>query len=630
MSDSEKINIVLNEIQSVYGLTENTKNMLKDNIIKRASMYNGITPNINPEESSVIINPTSTVDVFLNRLVNNIRVYNLSNSYTSPNQLVDKGTYTDGSQTLRLESYNSIKDSIIDKFNSKGVSISNEQLDICVRKVFNHEIGHALQHSFKGNDGMINNNYNIVVSNLAQKYPNMFQVPNKIQIQQINGGVKPKESNIYSKLDKQSTLLDEIFNESEALEISNMKNSQFEYNMKHGNKKIYNYDSSNYKITSYGNMMKIIMGNEKTYRAMYEDSDIIYNFFDQFKDISKEVFKTNDTTTPMHAILIGFDHVRNKSNMDVANDLDLFFTKCLEKRVYHDLKNPNISSEEISRITNYIEKFQNQMIKSPHNNLQQEIIINNIKELTKKRSNELNKEELVVNKENKINIKNSENFMPKENLNKSQEITNQTNLSNQKKEDYEIMIDFVYNACNELSNKKYDGNRKKLLQDLLNIYRETLKEMSTEDEFKYVSNKFFSKINSTVAGMAIYEDLYNIFIYEKNKKLGKTKSDVYNDTIIQIIQSLEQTYDILINKYNRLIKDKQESKRPIDDYDVSRLFKQFSNLKKDFDDKRIMAKYVELNKFDTFYDIIQNIDIHVDKLKKYQNYMEESTTRMSL
>ena len=59
-----------------------------------------------------------------------------------------------------------------DKFNNKGVSISNEQLDICVRKVFNHEIGHALQHSFKGNDGMINNNYNIVVSNLVQKYPN--------------------------------------------------------------------------------------------------------------------------------------------------------------------------------------------------------------------------------------------------------------------------------------------------------------------------------------------------------------------------------------------------------------------------------------------------------------------------
>jgi len=106
MSDSEKINIVLNEIQSVYGLTENTKNMLKDNIIKRASMYNGITPNINPEESSVIINPTSTVDVFLNRLVNNIRVYNLSNSYTPPNQLGNKGDYAGGSQTLGLESYN--------------------------------------------------------------------------------------------------------------------------------------------------------------------------------------------------------------------------------------------------------------------------------------------------------------------------------------------------------------------------------------------------------------------------------------------------------------------------------------------------------------------------------------------
>ena len=477
MSDLEKIDIVLNEVQSVYGLTENTKNMLKDNIIKRASMYNGITPNINPEESSIIINPTSTVDVFLNRLVNNIRVYNLSNSYTPPNQLGNKGDYAGGSQTLGLESYNSIKDSVKYKFNNKGVSISNEQLDICVRKVFNHEIGHALQHSFKGNDGMINNNYNIVVSNLAQKYPNMFQIPNKIPIQQINGGVKPKGSNIYSKLDKQSTLLDEIFNESEALEISNMKNSQFEYNMKHGNKKIYNYDSSNYKITSYGNMMKIIMGNEKTYRAMYEDSDIIYKFFDQFKDISKEVFKTNDTTTPMKAILIGLDEVRNKSNMDVANDLDLFFTKCLEKRVRHDLKNPNISNEEISRITNYIEKFQNQMIKSPNNNLQQEIIVNNLKELTKKRSNELNNENHVVNSEPKIDINKNKT---KENLN-----------------DYRYCLTQIENIMNlRKQGNTFTENEKKEMTGRIFYYEGYLvKNIKTREDFEMAVKEVVSKFN---------------------------------------------------------------------------------------------------------------------------------------
>lgn len=507
MSDLEKINIVLNEIQSVYGLTENTKNMLKDNIIKRASMYNGITPNINPEESSIIINPTSTVDVFLNRLVNNIRVYNLSNSYTPPNQLGNKGDYAGGSQTLGLESYNSIKDSVKDKFNNKGVSISNEQLDICVRKVFNHEIGHALQHSFKGNDGMINNNYNIVVSNLAQKYPNMFQVPNKIQIQQINGGVKPKESNIYSKLDKQSTLLDEIFNESEALEISNMKNSQFEYNMKHGNKKIYNYDSSNYKITSYGNMMKIIMGNEKTYRAMYEDSDIIYKFFDQFKDISKEVFKTNDTTTPMHAILIGFDHVRNKSNMDVANDLDLFFTKCLEKRVYHDLKNPNISNEEISRITNYIEKFQNQMIKSPNNNLQQEIIINNLKELTKKRSNELNNENHVVNSEPKIDI-NKNKTKTKENLN-----------------DYRYCLTQIENIMNlRKKGNTFTDNEKKEMTGRIFYYEGYLvKNIKTREDFELAVKEVVSKFNGDnferKIQLNILQDLQEK--YKKNFKVEK-------------------------------------------------------------------------------------------------------------
>ena len=530
MSDSEKINIVLNEIQSVYGLTENTKNMLKDNIIKRASMYNGITPNINPEESSVIINPTSTVDVFLNRLVNNIRVYNLSNTYTPPSQLGNKGDYAGGSQTLGLESYNSIKDSVKDKFNNKGISISNEQLDICVRKVFNHEIGHALQHSFKGNDGMINNNYNIVVSNLAQKYPNMFQVPNKIQIQQINGGVKPKENNIYSKLDKQSTLLDEIFNESEALEISNMKNSQFEYNMKHGNKKIYNYDSSNYKITSYGNMMKIIMGNEKTYRAMYEDSDIIYKFFDQFKDISKEVFKTNDTTTPMHAILIGFDHVRNKSNMDVANDLDLFFTKCLEKRVYHDLKNPNISNDEINRINNYIENFQNQMIRSSNNSLQQEIIINNLKELTKKRSNELNNENHVVNSETKIEIKNNET---NENLN-----------------DYRYCLTQIENIMNlRKQGNTFTENEKKEMTGRIFYYEGYLvKNIKTREDFEMAVKEVVSKFNGDnferKIQLNILQDLQKKYKKTINVELKpeKTQLEQFLGELRKEVNSIRQEY----------------------------------------------------------------------------------------
>ena len=319
--------------------------------------------------------------------------------------------------------------------------------------------------------------YNIVVSNLAQKYPNMFQVPNKIQIQQINGGVKPKENNIYSKLDKNSTLLDEIFNESEALEISNMKTSQFEYNMKHGDKKIYNYDSSNYKITSYGNMMKIIMGNEKTYRAMYEDSDIIYKFFDQFKDISKEVFKTNDTTTPLHAILIGLDHVRNNSNMDVANDLDLFFTKCLEKRVYHDLKNPNISNDEINRINNYIENFQNQMIRSSNNSLQQEIIINNLKELTKKRSNELNNENHVVNSEPKIEINKNKT---KENLN-----------------DYRYCLTQIENIMNlRKQGNTFTENEKKEMTGRIFYYEGYLvKNIKTREDFEMAVKEVVSKFN---------------------------------------------------------------------------------------------------------------------------------------
>ena len=59
MSDSEKINIVLNEIQSVYGLTENTKNMLEIDVFA-SDLYESIvtemfkTPFINELQQSMI------------------------------------------------------------------------------------------------------------------------------------------------------------------------------------------------------------------------------------------------------------------------------------------------------------------------------------------------------------------------------------------------------------------------------------------------------------------------------------------------------------------------------------------------------------------------------------------------
>lgn len=536
MSDLEKIEVVLNEIQNAYGLTDSVKNILKDNIIKRASMYNGITPNINGEEASIIVNPSSIVDIFLNRLVNNIREYKIGNTYIPSSQLTNKGDYADLKQTLTVENFNAIRESIKDKFDSRGIQISNERLNICVRKVFNHEIGHALQHSFKGNDGLFNNNYNMVVSSLARKYPNIFKMPDKLAIKKIHGGVKANDNSNYSRFLEGNKLLDEIFNESEAMEISNMKDAQVSYNMKFGNKKIYNYDSSNYKITSYGIMMKIIMGKIKTYRAMYEDSAVIYDFFDQFKDISKEVFKTNDTTMPMQAILNGLDKVRNDSNMDVANDLDLFFTKCLEKRVHHDLRNPNMSVQEIDRITDYIETFENQMIKSPNNNLQQEVIINSLKELVKKQNNEINiensiEENIIDNTQNTINIGNSEQ---KENL-----------------DDYKYCLEQIENIINLRRRKKdySDEEKRKLTGKIFYYEGYMINGLKNEKDIEVVLEEVVSKFDGDAFEKKIQSDIlrdlqekYQKDFSEKSKLEEKTQLEKFLGELRREVNDIQQKY----------------------------------------------------------------------------------------
>ena len=559
MSDLEKIEVVLNEIQNAYGLTDSVKNILKDNIIKRASMYNDITPNINGEEASIIINPSSIIDIFLNRLVNNIREYKISNTYIPSSQLTNKGDYADLKQTLTVENFNAIRESIKDKFDSRGIQISNERLNICVRKVFNHEIGHALQHSFKGNDGLFNNNYNIVVSNLSRKYPNIFKMPDKSAIQKIHGGVKANGNNNYSRFLEGNKLLDEIFNESEALEISNMKDAQVSYNMKFGNKKIYNYDSSNYKITSYGIMMKIIMGKTKTYRAMYEDSAIIYDFFDQFKDISKEVFKTDDTTMPMQAILNGLDKIRNDSNMDVANDLDLFFTKCLEKRVYHDLRNPNMTVQEIDRITDYIETFENQMIKSPNNNLQQEVIINSLKELVKKRNNEINRENsieenIIDNTQNTINIGNSEQ---KENL-----------------DDYKYCLEQIENIINLRRHKKdySDEEKRKLTGKIFYYEGYMINGLKNEKDIEVVLEDVVSKFDGDAFEKRIQSDILRD-LQEKYQKDFSVKSKLEEKTQLeQFLGELRREVNDIQQKYRKMFFTEYDS----DEQDV--LMRRISNI----------------------------------------------------
>lgn len=393
MNFEQKLDIVINEITSVYNLNNEQANLIKQNIIKRVKMYRNISPNFTNDEVKIVANSSDIGDFFINRLVTNIRNYDFDQTYNRDNTL--KGAYTSKNQALYVGNYKFIEYITLDKLKNRIQNVDTEMLRKASLNVFNHELGHALQTSFKGKYGNNDNKYMQLINNLSTKYPNEFklqateEVLNTMQKGMIvtRKDDKSKDArNFYSK-NAYITHLDEIFNEDEALRITGVNQPQFSYDMGNGfSKNIYNYQSSNYKITSYGKMMKIIMGEKLTFKAMYEDSIVAYEFFDQFKDISDKIYHGKP---PMFNILESLNKIKSESSLNESLKLDLFLTICLQRRVAHDLKNPNLTQDDIDKIKNYTSEFNSQMTKNPNLVTQQVQIISNIKNMISKKEKQL-------------------------------------------------------------------------------------------------------------------------------------------------------------------------------------------------------------------------------------------------
>ena len=393
MNFEQKLNIVINEIRTVYNLSNEQASLIKHNIISRVKMYQSAHPDFINDETKIVANSSDIGDFFINRLVNNIRNYDFDETYNKDNTL--KGAYTSKEQSIYIGNYKFIEDITLDKLQNRIHNVDNETLRKASLNVFNHELGHALQTSFKGNYGNNDNKYVQLINNLSAKYPNTFKLQsNGEMLTTIQEGMKATRKNDKSKDAREfyaknayTTHLDEIFNEDEALRVTGVNKPQFSYDMGNGfSKNIYNYQSSNYKITSYGRMMKIVMGEELTFKAMYEDSIVAYEFFDQFKDISDKVYHGKP---PMFNILNSLNKIKSETSLDESLKLDLFLTACLQKRVAHDLRNSNLTQDSINQIKNYVSEFSSQMNKNPNLVTQQDQIISSINNMISEKEKQL-------------------------------------------------------------------------------------------------------------------------------------------------------------------------------------------------------------------------------------------------
>lgn len=158
MSFEEKLDIVLKEIANIHGLSAGEVNILKRNAVTRYNMYKDIKPNINKEETTFLKNTSDFGDVLINRLINNIRTYSLSRQFDS--NINTKGSYTAKNQELKLESPASIKAVTMNKLSGRIPNVSEETIQKCVVKVFDHELGHVFQRAFTGEVGYRDSKFN--------------------------------------------------------------------------------------------------------------------------------------------------------------------------------------------------------------------------------------------------------------------------------------------------------------------------------------------------------------------------------------------------------------------------------------------------------------------------------------
>ncbi len=612
MNFEKKLNIVINEIVSVYNLSTEQANLIRQNIIRRVKIYQNVNPDFNNNETKIVVNSSDIGDFFINRLVNNIRNYDFDQTYNKDNTL--KGAYTSKDQSLYIGNYKFIEDITLDKLQNRIHNVDNETLRKASLNVFNHELGHALQTSFKGMYGNDDNKYRQLINNLNTKYPNYFKLQSTnemLTIRQAGMKVirkddKSKDARDFYAKNAYAIYLDEIFNEDEALRVTGVNKSQFLYNMGNGFKKnIYNYQSSNYKITSYGKMMKIVMGENLAFKAMYENSIVAYEFFDQFKMVSDKIYQGKP---PMFNILNSLNKIKNESSLEESQKLDLFLTICLQKKVAHDLKNPNLTQTDITRIKNYISEFNNQMTKNPNLITEQDKIISNIKNMV------IEREKQVIDINQNANIKKY----------------SQMNQEDKKKKDF----NYYFNEMIKVVQRYYPNNqmseeqKKQLIGEI--FYNETylIESLNNEDELEQIMTRSIYELSHNEMQIR----LQNIILTEIQEKYKKLHSEIKTQKQTEIKKEINQInndkdFSRLIGQLRNKLDKAQEayhimmSDGYIDDKELATLIVINNKLINDgYTLKKLATNPNDIKKINV---IISNLEEQQKKMNTMQSGIEE-------
>lgn len=382
--DKQKINDFINVYCELLGLDKSNPkhkiiyNYFKESIYRRTIKYKDIKVPVSIDNySDYIIKPTNgewnIEDFLLNRLFASIRKIDLETNNANETGILADYTGANGELSFSLDDvlatnksfYKTDKDAINSTY-----------------KTFSHEVGHALKTQYSGgyrffslrNDQEKNDTYIKLIERLKSFNNGQYadeiidNIDNAQEIGNAKTGVRGKNGSYLEKIKiiYKPELLDEMLNEDEAIELSDIStSSQYTkiYDKDRKEKSGYALDvpnkSSGYsKYYGIGIQLKYVLGKKKYFEIQYGNTDKVAEEFDKmYQDISSEMFGENKYT-PLQVIYYNnYSISKEKRTYVPFLETNEFLARCYEKRLKKYLSNNKYNKETLDRIIAEIDEM---------------------------------------------------------------------------------------------------------------------------------------------------------------------------------------------------------------------------------------------------------------------------------
>lgn len=365
--DIQKINDYIDAYSKAIELPEDYKKILKELMPRIIEKYSKTRSSVSVKEDDYtryVIKPVngeySIEDFFLNRLMRN--VWSIGSSAKA------KGNYRADSMCVQIDE-SKLETQLAGKIDNPGANFE-EICEIARKKVIMHEFEHALQTQFNGEclDFRYRSAYKRIIEEVSKinngKYAESIHSYDEINDPEygdfetcVHLGLDyhyPTRKDIITYSDVAGRVnLNEIFNETEAIEMAKAK-AQTKHTYSNGVYYIIrNIESSNYPITNYGNILKNLIGDELTFTGMYLNPEELFKTFNtKYNDVFQTMYETDKDAWQIlieQLKLIKDNKNNDKTNYSLNQKLQETLARCLEKDIDNELQKGNANTESLKK-----------------------------------------------------------------------------------------------------------------------------------------------------------------------------------------------------------------------------------------------------------------------------------------